>query len=279
MAYNPILPAGQATMAASAPVVIASNQTVLPQTINQLNGVAISVGNGVSGTGVQRVSIASDSTGNIATIGTSVTPGTAATNLGKAEDAGHTTGDTGVAVWSVRRDSLNAASPTSVAGDYQQISTDTEGVVWVRPQGVYNSTPPTVTNTNRTDLQTDVTGSLKVTQEITTYAQDLGTDTDLSIKASAGRFKSVHVTNANAAVRYFQIHNKATAPVNPDAPLLSIPIPAGTATVPGVLDLGTDFFRDYGLVLSTGIATGISTTATTYTAATAADHFLAVMYV
>jgi hypothetical protein len=33
MAYNPLLPAGQATMAASSPVVIASNQTAVPVTV------------------------------------------------------------------------------------------------------------------------------------------------------------------------------------------------------------------------------------------------------
>jgi hypothetical protein len=71
-------------------------------------GVLSVAGNGASGTGVQRVTIANDSTGilaavtNVATIGTSVTPGTSAAHLGKAEDAPHVSGDTGVAVWAVR---------------------------------------------------------------------------------------------------------------------------------------------------------------------------------
>jgi hypothetical protein len=49
-------------------------------------------------------------------IGT-VTPGGGATNLGKAEDAVHASGDTGVAVWGVRVDDMSAASP-SASGDY-----------------------------------------------------------------------------------------------------------------------------------------------------------------
>jgi hypothetical protein len=92
---------------------------------SSIAGVATSTGNGVSGTGVQRVTIASDSTGNIATIGTSVTPGTAATNLGKAEDAAHTTADVGVFALGVRNDANTTV--TSTAGDYSQISVDLAG--------------------------------------------------------------------------------------------------------------------------------------------------------
>lgn len=55
----------------------------------------------------------------------SIIPGTGATNLGKAEDAAHTTGDTGVMALTVR-----AATPTATAGtngDYQALITDTTG--------------------------------------------------------------------------------------------------------------------------------------------------------
>lgn len=106
-------------------VALAANQSV---NTAQMNGVAVTMGNGASSTGVQRVSIASDSTGNIATIGTSVTPGVAATNLGKAEDAAHVTGDTGVAVWAVRTDTAAASSGTT--GDYEAFHTDALGKLW-----------------------------------------------------------------------------------------------------------------------------------------------------
>lgn len=86
-----------------------------PVNVAQMNGAAVTMGNGVSGTGVQRVTIASDSTGNIATINTSVTPGTSAAHLGKAEDAVASSGDTGVATWSVREDTPTA---TAANGDY-----------------------------------------------------------------------------------------------------------------------------------------------------------------
>lgn len=105
-------------------VALAANQSV---NVAQMNGVTITMGNGVAGTGVQRVTMASDSTANIATIGTSITPGTAAANLGKAEDAAAVSGDTGVGVLGVRNDTL--ASQTSASGDYGFHALDTAGIL------------------------------------------------------------------------------------------------------------------------------------------------------
>jgi hypothetical protein len=68
---------------------------------------------------------------------TSVVPGTAATNLGKAEDAAHTTGDTGVMMLGVRTDTVGALAGTS--GDYNPIQLDGNGNVTTAPQGCLNS--------------------------------------------------------------------------------------------------------------------------------------------
>lgn len=57
---------GQQTMANSVSVALASDQSTLNVDLDSLAGNAISAGNGVSGTGVQRVTIASDSTGQVA---------------------------------------------------------------------------------------------------------------------------------------------------------------------------------------------------------------------
>lgn len=57
---------------------------------------------------------------------TSIIPGTATTSLGKAEDGGHTTGDTGVAIWGVRNNTPNSAA-TNADADYSQLSTDMVG--------------------------------------------------------------------------------------------------------------------------------------------------------
>ena len=51
---------GQATMAASLPVVIASNQSEVPINHTQINGNTVSTSNGATGTGVQRVILTDD---------------------------------------------------------------------------------------------------------------------------------------------------------------------------------------------------------------------------
>lgn len=87
------------------------------------NGGALTVDDGGS-------SITVDGT---VTIGTSVTPGTGATNLGKAEDAAHSSGDVGVMALAVRRDSAAASSGTD--GDYEPLSTDANGLLRVNASG------------------------------------------------------------------------------------------------------------------------------------------------
>lgn len=62
----------------------------------------------------------------------SVIAGTGATNLGKAEDAVHGSGDTGVMVLAVRDDDpIGVLSGT--AGDYEPLHTDGRGALWVHP--------------------------------------------------------------------------------------------------------------------------------------------------
>lgn len=68
---------------------------------------------------------------DVTTVGT-ITPGTAASNLGKAEDGGHTTGDVGVFALGVRNDTPNAAV-TNANTDYSQISTSKTGAVRIAP--------------------------------------------------------------------------------------------------------------------------------------------------
>ncbi len=65
--------------------------------------------------------------GSIASVTTSVTPGTAAANLGKAEDAPHVSGDTGIAILAVENTANTALS--GLAGDYTPVGVDAEGSV------------------------------------------------------------------------------------------------------------------------------------------------------
>ena len=86
---------------------------------------------------------------------TSVVPGTGATNLGKAEDAAHTTGDVGVMALSVRQDTAAALGGTDA--DYQPLITDASGRLHVN---VGNTV--TVTGTGGTFPVTDSGGALTV---------------------------------------------------------------------------------------------------------------------
>lgn len=62
---------------------------------------------------------------------TTLTPGNAAANLGKAEDAASASGDTGVAILAVRNDTLNSAN-VNATGDYIVPVTDSYGALLVK---------------------------------------------------------------------------------------------------------------------------------------------------
>lgn len=125
--------------------------------------------------------------GSVASITTSITPGTGSVNLGKAEDAAHTTGDVGVMVLGVRQDA--DTSPVSANGDYHAPLFDnagnlkvaiksgagtggfatadnnafTRGTTSVNPiAGVVESSAPTLTNGNVGALSLTTGGAVRV---------------------------------------------------------------------------------------------------------------------
>lgn len=97
-----------------------------------------------------------------------------------------------------------------------------------------------------------------------------------NIKGAAGNLYSIVVSNANAATRYACLFNSTGAPSG--TPLLAYPIAAGSATAQVTIKIGTETFTQAGLNFSTGITFGISTSGTTYTAATGTDHYWTVIY-
>jgi hypothetical protein len=108
----------------------------------------------------------------------------------------------------------------------------------------------------------------------TRYAELTGTATKANVKASPGNVLAVHITNTNAAARFFQLHNKASAPAAAEVPVLSFRIPAGYSG-----PIGSDFFVGSGGNFATGIGWAWSTTVGTFTdAATAADHSVNIHY-
>ena len=195
---------------------LGSNQSV---NIAQMNGVATTMGNGTSGTGVQRVAIASDNTAFTVNLGTG---GTGATSLGKARDSAIGATDTGIAILAVRRDTPTAETPA--AGDYIVPQYSSLGEQWVKDIGA------------------------GTTHHLISAASTNAT----SVKASAGTVNHIVVNNVNAAVRYFKLYNKASAPtVGTDTPVLTLAIPP--ASVQSIV-LGTR-----GLRLGTGISYALTT--------------------
>ena len=131
------------------------------------------------------------------------------------------------------------------------------------------------------DNTNGVIGTLAKPAVTSTYSGTPGhaeDDADVSVKATPGQLLSVVATNENAAVRYLQIHNKASAPTAGETAVVSYIIPAGTTAAPGRIQLTMADFGNNGLHLSTGIALGISTAIDTFTAATAAECFLSYVY-
>lgn len=83
--------------------------------------------------------------------------GTTATALGKAEDDAHSSGDTGVAVLAVRRDSAAVGSGTD--GDYSTLNVNASGQLWT---AAVQSGTWTVTGAGGTFPVTDSGGSLTI---------------------------------------------------------------------------------------------------------------------
>lgn len=241
--------ATQATLAAETTKVIGTvNQGTSPWVTS--NATTSVVGNGAAAT-AQRVTIANDSTGVLATVGavtaitnalptgtnslgkisditTSVVPGVAATNLGKAEDAAHTTGDTGVMALAVRADT--AASTAGTTGDYQPPITNNVGALWMAGVPSVNSG------------WSVATGTIGATK------------TDIGVANTPGNVGGWYIYNANAAVSYVQFFNFQASAVTlgTTAPVYSLGIPPGSAAnvAPGMV----------GISNSTAISIAVTTT-------------------
>jgi hypothetical protein len=196
----------------------------------------------------------SNTIGNIGTITTSITPGSAAANLGKAEDAVHGSGDVGVAVWSVRRDT--AATGTSGDGDYASLNTDSTGHLWTR---VGLALPAGTNLIGDVGLSGRTTGGLTLHRRLST-----GTDST-NVKNAAGQLFWGFVTNTNASARYIKFYNSASAPtLGSGTPVLTFLVPPGSS--------GLQITAEQGLAFSTGIGYTLSTGATDADAVTVAAN-------
>ena len=178
--------------------------------------------------------------------------GSGASDLGKAEDSAHASGDVGVAALAVQK-----ATPADLAtdGDYAVVEVS-DGLLWT------GAVPRPLNAT---------------TGQTSPYEATAGSVTKANIKASAGNLYWFRATNKNAAVRWLQFHNKASAPAAAETALINVEIPAGTATQPASVEILIPFNGDR---FSTGIGWAISTTVTTFTdSATASEHTVHARYI
>lgn len=199
-----------------------------------------------------------------------------------------------------------SASPATVTTDQQvPVLSDAQGrlVVTVSggtstANGVYNITPPTLVDGASNAVQLDVNGNLKTREQYAAVAEDntngviagvekplatntyaptlatsLGAAATANVKATAGNVLSLYAYNTNAAARFVQLHNTATTPGGGAVPIYTFLVPATGAVL-----IDHQFFVNSGAYFGTGIAFGFSTTAGTYTAATAAESFIHVHY-
>lgn len=173
------------------------------------------------------------------------TGGTAATSLGKAEDAVAASGDTGVAVLAVRRDT--PSSDVSAAGDYATLQVNATGSLW----------------TARAVSTAGGATSGRIKAAASTNATNL--------KASAGQVYGYHLFNRAAYEVFVKLHNKASAPT------VGTDVPAWTISIPPYGGVAVSFST--GVVFGTGIGyqivKGVADTDATAVAADDVHGFIA----
>lgn len=209
------------------------------------------------------------STGALVTDGagtiSSIVPGTGATNLGKAEDAVHASGDTGVMVLGVSNEAQSNLN--SADGDYTPIGTNRKGTVYNQETMVDQF----VDNTNGVAAFC-IKPLASATYSLTTFS-NWGANTTLNVKATTGNVFSLYAYQTNAAARFEQLHNTATTPSASAVPVFSFLVVAS-----GDKLIGSDFFGPNGYNFSTGIAFAHSSAFGIYTAGTAADGNRTIQY-
>ena len=228
-------PTGGGVEASTLRVTIANDSTGLVSVDDNagsltVDNAALSVTGGGTEASAMRVTIANDSTGllsvddnagsltidgtvTVSSISTSITPGTAAGNLGKAEDAAHASADTGVAVWAVRDDAASA-SFVSAASDYTPLVVDEKGALWTRTR--FGTTDPltgggveaaslrvTIANDSTGVLSVDDNGGLltvdgTVSANLNAGANNIGDVDVLTIAAGDNNIGNVDVLSISA---------------------------------------------------------------------------------
>ena len=188
-----------------------------------------------------------------------VVPGSGATNLGKAEDAVHASGDVGVMLLAVRTDT--PANKSGTDGDYEPLQIS-GGKLWVQIRGIQSPNGDAIIDDTADAVKsllvagTSVVGYAglepRTSGGLSSYRNLDLDETGVNIKASAGQTYTVIASNLHATARRFlKLYDKATAPtVGTDTPKLTLPLEVGL----NQFDLSS-----YGVAFASGIGAGATT--------------------
>lgn len=156
---------------------------------------------------------------------------------------------------------------------------DLERQSWVNNGGQVSRSVTNATAQAGENLPLDVQGVTQKAVISSSYSgqafSNFGAATNASVTTVPTMLKSIQAQNENAAIRYLQIFNLAAAPTEDSSvPIFSFEIPAGSGTVPGLCQIGAEFFGEAGYYLSAGLAWGISVDPDVFDAATvtAGEH-------
>lgn len=196
----------------------------------------------VTGEGAAPVVILDGSGTQITSFGsgaiTSVVPGTAATNLGKAIDTAAGATDTGVALLGIRDDALSAITPAE--GDWAPVRVDANGALYVQLAGALSASTDEV-----------AVGGVTPAARVSLIDVD---ETEDEIKATAGTLHSFIITNLATSTRYVRFYNLTAANTTVGSSTIfygPIAIPAGTGVA---LPVKIKFSVALSIAATTGVA-------------------------
>ena len=178
------------------------------------------------------------------------------------EDDAHTSADAGVMALAVRKDTAAALAGTD--GDYIPLIVDNTGRLYVAPLVAGTAT---IGNVGEVAITTGGCSSSRVVSS--------GASADkTAVKASAGKVYAIQVTNVNAAIRWLQLYDVASASVTvgTTTPLLSFGIPGNTAGGGFTLPVPA------GIGFSTAITLALTTTAGGSTSVTSGEVVCNLLY-
>lgn len=144
-----------------------------------------------------------------------ITPGSAATNLGKAEDAVHASGDVGIQSLGVRIPAATPAAQTSAAGDYGGMAIDQEGKTVITPfagdELAWQGVPITLTSTTSTAVKTAAGAGIRNYVTDVTMANTSATGVRVDLLDNATVIRSWWVPPTSTVTQSFSKALKGTA--------------------------------------------------------------------